>query len=175
MKNAIALAALVVLAAPAAAQKAPPPSSPSHFSFKVPDGWTDKSGEGRAYFTLAVDEKNRLAMQAKVQPGAEPVTPEFLEKYVTKAQESVARIAEGAELKVVDKRAVTLGGVPAARFVFEMPAPPQAADPTPTRQLQYVVPVADQHAVVTFTAPAKSYDKFQALFDKTANATVIRK
>ncbi len=113
-------------------------------------------------------------MQAKVQPGA-GAGDARVPREIRDEGAGVGGAHRRAELKVVDKRAVTLGGVPAARFVFEMPAPPQAADPPPTRQLRYVVPVADQHAVVTFTAPAKSYDKFQALFDKTANATVIRK
>jgi len=171
VKHAIA-AALLALASAAFADA--PPSS--HFTFKIPDGWKDKSGEGRAYFTLAVDEANSLAFQAKVAPGATLVTPEFLDKYAGDAQKSVARILNGAgELKVVDKRAVTIGGVTAGRFVFELPPPPQAEHPQATRQLQYYLPVGDQHAVMTFTAPMTTFATFEPLFDKTARATVIRK
>ena len=170
MKNAL-FAAVVLFAAHAVADD----KAQSHFEFKIPAGWKDKSGQGRAYFTLAVDEANQLAFQAKVSPGATMVTPEFLEKYASDAQKSVARIAADAKLEVIDKQAVTLGGVTAARFVFEMPPPPGALHPQPTRQLMFYVPVADQHAVLTFTAPAESYAKFEPLFDKTARATVIRK
>ena len=170
MKNAI-VAAICLFAVAAPADE----KTPSHFQFKIPAGWKDKSGQGRAYFTLAVDEANQLAFQAKVQQGATLVTPQFLEKYASDAQKSVARIAPDAELKVIDKRAVTLGDVTAARFVFEMPPPPDALHPQPTRQLMFYVPVGDEHAVLTFTAPSASYAKFEALFDKTARATVIRK
>lgn len=172
MKNAIAIAATLLLAAVALADA----TSTSRFSFKVPAGWKDKSGEGRAYFTLAVDEKDQLAFQAKVSPGAALVTPEFLDKYASDAQKSVARILNGAgELKVVDKRAVTIGDVTAARFVFEMPPPPEALEPKATRQMQFYLPAGDQHAVLTFTAPTTTFAKFEALFEKTARATVIRK
>lgn len=176
MKNAIAATVFLALTATSAvAQKPAQPSTPSRFSFKVPAGWTDKSGEGRAYFTLAVDEKEHLAMQAKVQPGGTPVSPQFVANYIADAQKSVAKILAGAELKALDARNKTIGGVSAVRFLFELPAPPQAEDPQPTRQLQFYVPVGDQHAIITFTAPAKSYAKYEALFDKTAAATVIRK
>ncbi len=171
MKPAIVLAVVSLVAAVAFADDAP-----SHFSFKVPAGWKDKSGQGRAYFTLAVDEANSLAFQAKVAVGATPVTPAFLDKYASDAQQSVARILNGAgELKVVDKRAVTVAGVTAARFVFEMPPPPEALHPQATRQLQFYVPVGDQHAILTFTAPTTTFAKFEPLFEKTAAATVIRK
>ncbi|HEY2744893.1 MAG TPA: hypothetical protein VGL86_09740, partial [Polyangia bacterium] len=146
-----------------------------HFSFKVPSGWTDKSGDGRAYFTLAVDEADHLAMQANVQSGGTPVSPAFVTKYIADAQRSVAKLLGGAELKVLDARNTTIGGVSAVRFLFELPTPPQAEDPQPTRQLQFYVPVGNQHATITFTSPSKTYDKFVALFDKTAAATVIRK
>ena len=172
MKNAIAAAVVLVsFAAYAVADEA----AASHFQFKIPAGWKDKSGQGRAYFTLAVDEANQLAFQAKVAAGASSVTPEFLEKYASDAQKSVARIAPDAKLAVIDKKAVTIGDVTAARFVFEMPPPPDALHPVPTRQLMFYVPVADQHAVLTFTAPTASYARFEPLFDKTAHATVIRK
>ncbi len=172
MKNAIAPLLFALLVAPALAGE----PAASHFTFKVPSGWKDKSGGGRAYFTFAIDEANQLAFQAKVAAGGEPVTPEFLEKYAGDAQKSVARLTNGtAELKVIKKSALTIGGVTAARFVFEMPPPPEAEDPQPARELQFYVPVGDQHAVLTFTAPKKTFEKFEPLFDKTARATLIRK
>ncbi len=170
MKNAIVAIAVTLFVAHAFAD-APAP----RFSFKVPSGWTDKSGDGRAYFTLAVNEPEHLAMQAKVQPGGTPVSPQFVAKYIADAQKSVAKILDGAELKVLDARNVTIGGVSAVRFLFELPAPAQAEDPQPTRQLQFYMPLGQEHAILTFTAPARSYARFEALFDKTAAATVIRK
>ncbi|HEY1587665.1 MAG TPA: hypothetical protein VGH63_18330 [Polyangia bacterium] len=170
MKNAIAAIAVMLFVAHAFAE----PPAP-RFSFKVPSGWTDKSGDGRAYFTLAVDEPEHLAMQAKVQPGGTPVSPEFVTKYIDDARKSVAKILGGAELKVIEARNTTIAGVSAVRFVFELPAPTQAEDPQPTRQVQFYVPVGNEHAIITFTAPARSYARFEALFDKTAAATVIRK
>ena len=170
-KHTVAAALLILACSLPALADAP---SSSRFTFKVPDGWQDKSGEGRAYFTLAVDETDQLAFQAKVATGATVVTPEFLEKYASDAQKSVERILHGtAALKVIDKRAVTLGGVTAARFVFELPPPPEAMHPKATRQLQYYLPASDQHAVLTFTAPTTTFAKFEPLFDKTARATVI--
>jgi hypothetical protein len=79
------------------------------------------------------------------------------------------------ELKVIDKRAVTIAGITAGRFEFEMPPPPEALHPQATRQLMFYVPLDDQHAVLTFTAPATTFAKFEPLFDKTAKATVIHK
>jgi hypothetical protein len=172
VKRAIAVAVLALFVAPALAGE----PAPSHFKFKIPAGWKDKSGTGREYFTLAVDEEHRLAFQGKVAPGGELVTPELLDKYAADAQKSVARLTQGAaELKVIQKSSVVLDGVTAARFVFELPPPPSAESPQATRQLQFYVPVGDQHAVLTFTAPVGSYDKFEPLFEKTARALVIRK
>jgi len=167
-----ALALILVVAAPAFAE-APKPKA-SHFRFKVPDGWTDKSvPETRGLFTLAFDEPNQLLFQASVSPGGDPATPAFLDKYAGDAQKSVARRLKGAELKVIKKELCTIGGVPAARFVFEMPPPPDAEDPQEVRQLQFYVPAGDQHAVLTFSAPRKSFAKFEPLFDKTARATQV--
>ncbi|MDB4969937.1 MAG: hypothetical protein JWN44_5626 [Myxococcales bacterium] len=173
------------LAQPAAAQSAAPTSKRkpaaaaprvSHFSFKVPDGWTDKStADTRDFYTLAFDEANSLSFQAKVSPGGDRVTPEFLDKYASDAQRSVAQRLKGAELKVLEKKLVNIGGLTGARFVFEVPAPPDAEVAQEVRQVQYYVPAADQHAVLTFSAPRSAFDKFAPLFDKTAQATLIKR
>jgi hypothetical protein len=148
----------------------------SHFRFKVPDGWTDKSSpDTRDFYTLAFDEPNRLSFQAKVSPGGDRVTPEFLDKYASDAQKSVARRLKGAELKVLEKKLVNIGGVAAARFVFELPPPPDAEVAQEVRQVQYYLPAVDQHAVLTFSAPRTAFDKFAPLFDKTASATLIKR
>ena len=171
MKNALA-ALLVLVAAPALAKE---PASTSRFQFKIPEGWVDKTPpEARDRVRLAFDEPNHLAFQAKVSPGAEPVTLEFLAKYVSESQKAVKRIT-GAELKVIKKDGFDVAGIISARFVFETPPPPETPDAPPARQLQYYVPAGDQHAVLTFTAPAKTFEKYEALFDKTARATIVKK
>ena len=180
MKNALVAVVLLVAAAALAkkpAKKAAPPApSSSRFDFKIPDGWTDKTPEAtRASYRMAFDEANQLAFQAKIAPGAEPVTQEFLEKYAAEAQKAVKRIT-GGELKVIKKDGFDVAGIISARFEFEAPPPPDApADAPAARQMQYYVPYGDQHALLTFTAPAKTFDQFAPLFDKTARATVIRK
>jgi hypothetical protein len=177
VKNALVLFTLLVAAQafakhPAAATKTPP----SRFKFQVPAGWVDKTPAGvNGAYHMAFDETNHLAFQAKVAPGSEPVTQEFLEKFASESQKAVKRIT-GADLKVIRKDGFDVAGIISARFIFETPPPPDAApDTPPARQTQYYVPAGDQHAILTFTAPADTFDKWQPLFDKTARATVIRK
>ncbi len=166
-----ALAALAIVVAVAAPLRADAPKS--NFHFQVPAGWTDRSQpDMRDFLTLAQEEKAQLVFQAKVAPGGEPVNAAFLDKYAGDAQKSVARRLAGALLKVVHKEVTKVGGVAAARFVFELPA---AEGQLPVRELQYYVPAGDQHAVLTFTAPPETFEKFVPLFDQTARATVVRK
>ena len=174
MKNAILVVVVLLVAAVAVAKKPAAPSS--HFDFKIPEGWVDKTPVAtRASYRMAFDEAHQLAFQAKVAPGAEPVTQEFLEKYASEAQKAVKRIT-GGELKVIKKDGFDVAGIISARFVFETPPPPDAPpDSPPARQMQYYVPFGAEHALLTFTAPAKTFDSFMPLFDKTARATVIRK
>lgn len=180
MKNAL-VAALLLVAAAALAKKpakvqTPPPAQVSRFQFKVPEGWVDKTpASANAAVRLAFDEANQLAFQAKVAPGSEPVTLEFLDKYISESQKAVKRIT-GGELKVLKKDGFDVDGIIAARFIFETPPPPDApADAPSARQVQYYVPAGDQHAIMTFTAPASTFEKWQPLFDKTARATIVRK
>ena len=94
----------VLVAAPALASE---PAPPSRFEFQVPEGWRRQTPAAtRGSVQLAFDEANQLAFQAKVSPGAEPVTPEFLDKYVIESQKAVKRIT-GRELKVIEKAGST--------------------------------------------------------------------
>jgi hypothetical protein len=148
----------------------------SRFSFKVPDGWLDKSQpETRNLITVAFDEPNELVFQAKVRPGAEPISLEFLDKYAAMAQESVKKRVTAGELKVISKLLLKVGDTIAARFVFEMTPPPDVENPKVVRELVVYIPAADQSATLTFSAPATTYAKFEPLFDKTARSTLIRK
>jgi hypothetical protein len=148
----------------------------SRFSFKVPEGWIEKSQpETRNLVTVAFDAPNDLVFQAKVRPGAEPITPEFLDKYAALAQESVKKRATAGELKVISKLLLKVGDTIAARFVFEMTPPPDVENPQVVRQLVVYIPTVDQSATLTFSAPAATYEKFEPLFDKTARSTLIRK
>jgi hypothetical protein len=166
------LAFLLVVVAAQAFAGAP---APSRFTFKIPEGWVDKTpADGHGKVRLAFDEENHLAFQAKVSPGAEPVSLEFLDKYVIESQKAVKRIT-GRELKVIKKDGFDVAGIISGRFIFETPPPANDPDAPPARQLQYYVPAGDQHAVMTFTAPAKTFDSYITLFDKTARATVVKK
>jgi hypothetical protein len=175
VKNVLALVVAVALLSPALAKQPVKPAVQSRFQFTIPDGWVDKTPvEARATNRLAFDEEHHLAFQAKVSPGAEPVTLEFLDKYVTESQKAVRRIT-GSELKVIKKDGFDVDGIIAARFIFETPPPPDKPDAAPARQLQYYVPVGDQHALMTFTAPAATFDKYSEIFDKAARATKVKK
>lgn len=164
----------VLLASFAGAARAGTPKSRFHFT--VPAGWVDKSApDTRDYLTVAFDEPNQLVFQAKVRAGSEPITMQFLDKYAAQAEESVKKRVKAGELKVVSKLLMDIHGTIAARFLFEMTPPPDVENPQVVRQLQFYVPAGDQSAVLTFTAPRESYDKFETLFDKTARSTLIRK
>lgn len=149
------------------------PPETSHFGFTIPDGWSDRSPGNRSFYTIAVDDADHLVFQAKVQGGGAPATAALLDKYAHDAEQSVKRRLPDIEFKVLKKSLVHLGGVDAARFVFD--TRPPGAKSEPIRQLQFYVPAGDQHAVLTFTAPRHSFDKFLALFERTAKATVVNK
>ena len=112
-------------------------------------------------------------MQAKVQPGGEAATHAFLDKYAHDAEQSVLKHLPGTSFAVVKKELTTIGGVAAARFVFDTRPPGDGAETI--RQVQFYVPSGDQHAILTFTAPKDAFDKFAALFDATARATTVKK
>ena len=148
------------------------PPTTSHFRFKIPAGWSDRSPGDRSFYTLAVDDADHLAFQASVQPGGDPATPELLEKYAHDAERSVKARAPELAFNVRGKELVRIAGVRAARFVFD--TTPPGADSKPIRQLQFYLPSGDQHAVLTFTAPRDKFTKFLPLFEKTAKATVVK-
>lgn len=149
------------------------PTTASRFSFKIPDGWSDKSPGDRSFYTLAVDDADHLVFQAKVQPGGDAATQALLDKYAHDAEASVKARLPDIEFKVLEKKLVRLDGTAAARFVFDTRPPGDKSEPI--RQLQFYVPAGDQHAVLTFTAPRKSFAKFLPLFERTAKATVVKK
>lgn len=170
---AFAAAASIAVSSALATTAAAAPTEKSHFAFTVPKGWSDKSPGDRSYFTFAVDEANHLVMQAKVQPGGEPATVALLDKYAQEAEASVARHLPGTDFHVLDKDLMTIGGVPACRFVFD--TVPPGSENEPIRQLQYYVPAGGQHAVLTFTAPRATFVKFLPVFEQAARATVVKK
>jgi hypothetical protein len=172
VKNVVALLVALVLVSTALAKA---PALKSRFEFKIPDGWADKTPPAtRATNRLAFDEDNHLAFQAKVAPGAEPVTLAFLDKYIEESQKAVKRIT-GSELKVIKKDGFDVDGIISARFIFETSPPPDKPNAAPARQAQYYVPAGDQHAIMTFTAPASTFDKYAATFDLAARATKVKR
>lgn len=171
MKTFTALAFFVGISLSAFA--APSQPAASRFAFEVPKGWADQSPGDRSFFTFAVDQADHLVMQAKVQPGGEAATRAFLDKYAHDAEQSVLRHLPGTSFTVVKKELTTIGGVAAARFVFDTKPPGDEAETI--RQVQFYVPSGDQHAILTFTAPKDAFGKFAALFDATAHATTVKK
>ncbi len=156
--------------APVAASKA---AAVPHFRFKSPAGWVNKTpGGDSALYTIAVDEPHSLVFQAKVQPGGAPATQALLDKYAADARTSVTKRLPEATFQVLDKGLVAIGGVTAARFVFEM-VPPADSPTKSVKQLQFYIPDGNEHGIMTFTAPVETFDQYAPLFEKTAQATTI--
>jgi hypothetical protein len=154
---------------------APASSKAPHFHFKPPTGWVDKTpGGGSSVYTIAVDEPHSLVFQAKVQPGGAPANEAMLDKYAADARTSVTKRLPEATFQVLDKSLVAIGGVTAARFVFEM-VPPADSPTKSVKQLQFYIPDGNEHGIMTFTAPVESFDQYAPLFEKTARATTITK
>jgi hypothetical protein len=140
------------------------------FTFKVPRGWQDKS---TPLLTVAVDEKHQIVFQAKVVKGAEAADAAMMDKYIADAERSLQKLVPNAQLAVKKKQRVTIAGMPAARFLFDMIT---AEGQTPVRTLQFYVPAAaiGQHAILTFTGPPTEFEQQVKLLDKIARATVVR-
>jgi hypothetical protein len=148
--------------------------SESRFHFKMPKGWKDQSPEGdRNVFVVATDETNKLVFQARVAAGGDPANHELLEKFAGDAEKSVLRRVPGMKFDVISKELVKIGGVTGARFIFE--TTPPGDDVTPLRMLQFYLPARDQHAIITFTSPAASFQKFLPQFEQIARGTTVKK
>ena len=148
------------------------PITDSHFRFKIPTGWKDKSPGDPNVYTVAVDEPNNLVYQAKVQLGSAPANEEMLDRYANEARKSVTARLPDSKFKALERGIVRIDDVQAARFVFEM-IPPGGGGPI--RQLQFYVASGQEHAVMTFTAPAEHFAEYVKLFEATAQATTIKK
>ncbi len=170
--KAFVVAALVVGLGHAALADVTPPISDSHFRFKIPAGWTDKTTGDPKLYTMAVDEPHNLVYQAKVQLGGAPANEEMLDRYAEDARKSVTKRLPDSKFKALERAIVTIDEVQAARFVFEM-IPPGGGGAI--RQLQFYVASGQEHAVLTFTAPAEHFAENVKLFEATAQATTIKK
>lgn len=168
MKPLLACLLALALAAPAAAA-----GSSSRFHFQIPKGWKDQSPGDRTIFVVATNEADQLVFQARVAPGGDPADDALLDKFASDAEKSVlARVPE-MKFSVVSKELVKLAGLTAARFIFE--TTPPGDDVTPLRMLQFYVPTKGQHAILTFTSPAASFDKFLPQFDQIARGITVKK
>jgi len=145
----------------------------SRFHFKVPKGWKDQSPGDKTIFIVATDEADQLVFQARVAAGANPATDELLEKFAGDAEKSLKARVPDMKFEVISKELVKVAGVTAARFIFE--TTPPGENVAPVRMLQFYVPAKDQHAIMTFTAPADSFGKFMSQFDSIARGTTVKK
>jgi hypothetical protein len=165
----LACALLLALSAPSLAE----PPSESRFHFKVPKGWKDQSPGDRTIFLVATDEANQLVFQARVAPGGDVADDALLDKFAHDAEKSLLARVPDMHFSVVSKELVKLAGLTAARFVFETVPPGQNV--APLRMLQFYLPARGQHAILTFTSPASSFEKFQPQFDQIARGTTVKK
>ena len=148
------------------------PISDSHFRFKIPAGWKDKSPADPHVYTVAVDDPNNLVYQAKVQLGGAPANEDMLDRYANEARKSVTARLPDSKFKALERGIVRIDDVQAARFVFELTPPGSGGT---IRQLQFYVASGQEHAVLTFTAPADHFAEYVKLFEETAQATTIVK
>ncbi|HEX4461710.1 MAG TPA: hypothetical protein VIA18_27205, partial [Polyangia bacterium] len=79
------------------------PISDSHFRFKIPAGWKDKSATDPHLYTVAVDDPNNLVFQAKVQLGSAPANEEMLDRYANEARKSVTKRLPDSKFKVLER------------------------------------------------------------------------
>ena len=145
----------------------------SRFHFKMPKGWKDQSPGDKTIFVVATDEADQLVFQARVAAGANPATDELLEKFAGDAEKSVKARVPDMKFEVISKELVKVAGLTAARFIFE--STPPGDNVAPLRMLQFYLPAKDQHAIITFTAPAASFAKFLPQFDSIARSTTVKK
>jgi hypothetical protein len=176
----LAFALLVSSAAHAAA--------PSQFVFKVPAGWVDYS-EKAAPADIArippvvVEEarKNHFAFCAadidhaddgfmeNVNAIVEPGTAKIDMTFMHQLGESIAEEAKksGSNHHVVELGLAKAGSVTVGRYVSELGAPPNTV-----KQVGYILPGKDQHAIVTYSTTPAEFARYAPIFDQAAQATL---
>jgi hypothetical protein len=162
----VLLAACLIAGGPAIADV-----TMARFTFKVPEGWADKSPESHAV-TIVVNEKEGLVFNASVAPGADPVDDELLDKWAADSVASFKRLMPAGTMTLRKKERVTIAGITCGRFQYDTNP---GGDREAVRQLQFYIPVEDQHAVLTYTASPEKFAAAMALFDRLARATKVRK
>lgn len=161
------------------------------FTFKIPDGWTNvgedlmrgqikglerqqaahieaamKRGEFVAYAMDMEGAKDGFAenLNAQVVKGALEIDEGFLEKAGAKVIDEAKKA--GLVYTLLDKSIVAIGGVPSLRLVGELVLNGQTM-----KQVCYLVPGGDEHAIITYTTMPAMFDHYQPIFDAAAQGT----
>jgi hypothetical protein len=158
------------------------------FQFQVPPGWVDLSPgapqenfsrlppqvvkqirEGNfAFYAADIDHATDGFMEnvnASVDHGTEPVTQKLVDEMAAHMGDEVAKQAPDVKLTVLEKNVVDLRGVPAGRLVIELSGAMR------TKQVQYLLPGVDGHAVLTYSTTPEDFARYQPIFDAAAIAT----
>jgi hypothetical protein len=168
---------------------APPGEGEGRAAFKVPDGWTDLTpgaAPSSAYEQLeptqrAVIQNGQYAFFAADLAHKTPTfmtnvnvtlaneTPNidqrFLDWYVNELPKNPA-LPRGTIWRVVNARLVEINGVTCGRVSGEL-----HLGPIVVRNLQYVVPLGDKHAFITYSTEPASFAAYEPIFDAAARAT----
>jgi hypothetical protein len=178
-------AALLGGACPATAAD-PAPAAGWHFA--IPSGWADLSpgqplpeslppqvkslAQSGRYAALAIDIQGASGgfaenLNAVLEHHPLVANPASLERYVASVPSQAEREVQEAEVGVLEKSIVPIGGVPSFRVLIAI----HQADGKDLRMLRYVIPGGSDTAALTFTATAAAYPKYLPAFEAAAQAT----
>jgi hypothetical protein len=163
-------------------------AAPSRFQFKVPAGWADCSegappADAARVPAVLIEEarKNHFAFCAadvdhaddgfmeNVNAIVEPGTAKIDMAFMSQLRDSIAEEAKkaGSNHHVVDISLAKAGGITVGRYVSELGAPPNTV-----KQIGYIIPGNDQHAILTYSTTPAQFAHYAPIFDQAAQATV---
>ena len=167
---------------------APSAARASSFRFKVPAGWVDLSpgappenfkpispemlaqvkGQHAAFFAadIAHGEKFLVNVNAIVDHGTSPVTEELLQQIGGELSEGMRKQGAGFEGRMLEHRVIDIHGVICGRYVNEL-----KIGGLPVRQVGYLLPGHDEHAIVTYSASPEQFPQYEKIFDAAAQET----
>lgn len=157
------------------------------FTFQTPPGWVDLSPDapeaernkapaalleqvkssGHAFFAADLahaDDGFMENVNAIVQPGSSPVTAALLDDVELRMRAEIGK--QGMSYRVLEKSLVTVAGATAGRVVGELTMQGRVV-----KQIQYLLPGREHHAILTFSTTPESFAEYQPRFDAAGQAT----